>query len=79
MTHFIYAVLELIRTAQSTMIERLQNNIEHFEAVQQNCREFYEKTIYLKKEPEIIELGKQTTKNHLKNLEDKGVVQAISK
>ena len=32
-----------------------------------------------KKEPEIIELSKQTTKNHLKNLENKGIVQAISK
>lgn len=28
---------------------------------------------------EIIELGKQTTRNHLKNLENKGIVQAISK
>lgn len=42
MTHFIYAVLELIRTAQSTMIERLQNNIEHFKAVQQNCIKYFE-------------------------------------
>lgn len=40
MAHFVYAMLELIRTAQSSMIERLQNSIEHFEAVQQNCREF---------------------------------------
>ena len=36
MTHFVYAMLELIRTAQSSMIERLQSSIEHFEAVRQN-------------------------------------------
>lgn len=28
---------------------------------------------------EIIELGKQTTRNHLKKLENKGIVQAVSK
>ena len=103
MTHFVYAMLELIRTAQSSMIERLQNNIEHFEAVQQNCIEYFEQNGLSKKEreivfvlaqydlfgmvssltwnsiAEIIELGKQTTRNHLKRLEDKGIVQIISK
>ena len=103
MTHFVYAMLELIRTAQSSMIERLQNNIEHFEAVQQNCIEYFEQNGLSKKEREIvfvlaqydlfgmvssltwnsiakiIELGKQTTRNHLKRLEDKGIVQIISK
>jgi len=103
MTHFIYAVLELIRTAQSTMIERLQNNIEHFEAVQQNCIEYFEQNSLSKKEreivfvlaqydlfgmvssltwrsiAEIIELGKQTTRNHLKKFESRGVVQAVSR
>ena len=28
---------------------------------------------------DIIELGKQTTRNHLKKLENKGIVQAVSK
>lgn len=103
MTHFIYAMLELIRTAQSSMIERLQSNIEHFETVQQNCMEYFEQNSLSKKEREIvfvlaqydlfgmvssltwnsiadiIELGKQTTRNHLKKLENKGIVQAISK
>lgn len=103
MTHFIYAMLELIRTAQSSMIERLQSNIEHFETVQKNCMEYFEQNSLSKKEREIvfvlaqydlfgmvssltwnsiadiIELGKQTTRNHLKKLENKGIVQAVSK
>lgn len=103
MTHFVYSMLELIRTAQSSMIERLQSNIEHFEAVQQNCIEYFEQSGLSKKEREIvfvlaqydlfgmvssltwnsiadiIELGKQTTRNHLKKLENKGIVQAVSK
>lgn len=103
MTHFIYAMLELIRTAQSSMIERLQNNIEHFEAVQQNCREYFKEKSLSRKEQDIvfvlaqydlfgmvssltwnsiakiIGLGKQTTRNHLKKLENKGIVQIVSK
>lgn len=103
MTHFIYVMLELIRTAQSNMIERLQSNIEHFETVQKSCMEYFEQNSLSKKEREIvfvlaqydlfgmvssltwnsiadiIELGKQTTRNHLKKLENKGIVQAISK
>lgn len=103
MTHFIYAMLELIRTAQSSMIERLQSNIEHFETVQQNCMEYFEQNSLSKKEREIvfvlaqydlfgmvssltwnsiadtIELGKQTTRNHLKKLENKGIIQTVSK
>ena len=103
MTHFIYAMLELIRTAQSSMIERLQSNIEHFETVQKNCMEYFEQNSLSKKEREIvfvlaqydlfgmvssltwnsiadiIELSKQTTRNHLKKLENKGIVQAVSK
>ena len=96
-------MLELIRTAQSSMIERLQSNIEHFETVQQNCMEYFEQNSLSKKEREIvfvlaqydlfgmvssltwnsiadtIELGKQTTRNHLKKLENKGIIQTVSK
>lgn len=96
-------MLELIRTAQSTMIERLQSNIEHFETVQQNCMEYFEQNSLSKKAREIvfvlaqydlfgmvssltwnsianiIELGKQTTRNHLKKLENKGIIQTVSK
>lgn len=103
MTHFIYAMLELIRTAQSSMIERLQNNIEHFESVQQNCREYFKEKSLSRQEQdivfalaqydlfgmvssltwdsiaEIIGLGKQTTRNHLKKLGNKGIVQVVSK
>lgn len=103
MTHFVYSMLELIRTAQSNMIERLQSNIEHFGTVQQNCMEHFEQNSLSKKEreivfvlsqydlfgmvssltwnsiAEIIELGKQTTRNHLKKLEIKGIIQAVSK
>lgn len=103
MTHFVYGMLELIRTAQSSMIERLQSNIEHFETVQQNCIDYFEQNNLSKKEKEIvfvlaqydlfgmvssltwnsiaeiIGLGKQTTRNHLKKLENKGIVQAVAK
>lgn len=96
-------MLELIRTAQSSMLERLQSNIEHFEAVQQNCIEYFEQNGLSKKEreivfvlaqydlfgmvssltwnsiAEIIELGKQTTRNHLKKLGNKGIVQIVAK
>lgn len=50
MTHFIYTMLELIRTAQSSMLERLQSNIEHFETVQKNCMEYFEQNSLSKKE-----------------------------
>ena len=96
-------MLELIRTAQSNMIERLQSNIEHFGTVQQNCMEHFEQNSLSKKEREIvfvlsqydlfgmvssltwnsiadiIELGKQTTRNHLKKLENKDIIQTVSK
>jgi len=93
-------MLELIRTAQSSMIERLQSSIEHFEL---SSRKYFEQNSLSKKEreivfvlaqydlfgmvssltwnsiAEIIELGKQTTRKHLKRLEDKGIVQIVSK
>lgn len=96
-------MLELLRTAQSSMIERLQSNVEHFETVQQNCRKYFEQNNLFKKRREIvfvlaqydlfgmvssptwnliakiIELGKQTTRNHLKRLKNKGIVQIVSK
>lgn len=92
MTHFVYSMLELIRAAQSSMIERLQSNIEHFE--RNNLSKKEREIVFVLAQydlfgmvssltwnsiAEIIELGKQTTRNHLKKLENKGIVQAVSK
>lgn len=92
MTHFVYSMLELIRTAQSSMIERLQSNIEHFE--QNGLSKKEREIVFILAQydlfgmvssltwnsiAEIIELCKQTTRNHLKKLENKGIVQAIQK
>lgn len=85
-------MLELIRAAQSSMIERLQSNIEHFE--RNNLSKKEREIVFVLAQydlfgmvssltwnsiAEIIELGKQTTRNHLKKLENKGIVQAVSK
>lgn len=54
MTHFVYAMLELIRIAQSSTMERLQKSSDRFSVVANNCSKYFEKNDLSKKEQEIV-------------------------
>lgn len=54
MTHFVYAMLELIRIAQSGTIARIQNSIDRFNSVREKCSTFFKEKELSEKEEQIV-------------------------
>lgn len=54
MTHFVYSMLELIKIAQSTTMERLKNNIDKFELVKERCEGFFQESELGEKEETLV-------------------------
>lgn len=103
LTHFVYSMLELVRIAQSTTMERLQKSINSFKTVKERCTDFFAQHNLSNQEQdlifvlaqydlfgmvgslrwdelaEIINLGKQTTRKHLKALEEKNMVKIVER
>ena len=103
LTHFVYEMLELIRTAQSGTMNRLQESIERYDGVIAGCSEYFAQNELSDKEKEIvfalaqydlfgmvetmllediaraIGLSKQMTRIYLRGLEDKEIIETVTK
>lgn len=54
MTHFVYSMLELVRIAQSTTMQRIQESIENFSVAKEKRNELNEEAELSKSEIDLL-------------------------